>query len=116
VALTVAGVVVPAVAARSVGGPYCGIRWGSLPKQDLDYTSAPITDLRAGGHRSFDRLVVDLGARVVGLPGPDSTGYQVKYVPLITQDGSGRPPSLAGGAFLSIVVHAAAHDGAGRYW
>jgi hypothetical protein len=111
VALTMAGVVVPAVSARSVGDPYCGIRWGSLPERDLHYTSAPITDLRAGRHRCFDRLVVDLGPRVAGLPGLDSSGYQVQYVPLITQDGSGQPQSLAGGALLSIVVHAPAHDG-----
>jgi hypothetical protein len=111
VALTVAGVVVPAVSARSVGVPYCGIRWGSLPEQDLHYTSASIANVRAGRHRCFDRLVVDLGPRVVGLPGPDSNGYQVQYVPLITHDGSGQPQSLAGGAFLSIVVHAPAHDG-----
>jgi len=108
VALAVAGVVVPAVSARSVGGPYCGIQWGSLPERDLHYTSAPITDLRAGRHRCFDRLVVDLGPRVAGLPGPDSDGYQVQYVPQVTQDGS-RQPSLAGGAFLSIVVHAPTH-------
>jgi hypothetical protein len=111
VALAMAGVVVPAVSARSVGGAYCGIRWGSLPEQDLDYTSAPIADLRAGRHRCFDRLVVDLGPRVAGLPGPDSNGYEVQYVPLITQDGSGESQSLAGGAFLSIAVHAQAHDG-----
>lgn len=38
-------------------------------------------------------------------------GYQVQYVPLITHDGSGEPQSLAGGASLSIVVHAPTHDG-----
>jgi hypothetical protein len=108
VALAVAGVVVPAVSARSVGGSYCGIRWGSLPERDLHYTSAPIADLRAARHRCFDRLVVDLGPQVAG---PDSDGYQVQYVPQVTQDGSGQPQSLAGGAFLSIVVHAPAHDG-----
>jgi hypothetical protein len=67
--------------------------------------------VRAGRHRCLDRLVVDLGPRVVGLPGRDSIGYQVEYVPLITHDGSGQPQSLAGGAFLSIVVHAPTHDG-----
>jgi hypothetical protein len=98
----------PAVSAH--GRPYCGIRWGSLPKQDPDYTSALITNVRAGRHACFDRLVIDLGPRVPGLPGPDDNGYEVGYVAQVAEDGSGGVHPLAGGAFLSIVVHAAAHD------
>jgi hypothetical protein len=36
------------VAARGSAAPFCGIRWGSLPKQDSHYTTAHITNLRAG--------------------------------------------------------------------
>ena len=43
-----------------------------------------VNDVRAGRHACFDRLVVDLG-------GQDTTfgSYDVRYVPLVHQDGSG---------------------------
>jgi hypothetical protein len=98
----------PATAAptRAVA-PYCGITWGSLPKTAPAYTSADVTDVRAGRHDCFDRLVVDLG------PGP-VTGYDVRYVPLVHTEGAGFPVPLAGAADLQIVVHAPAYDLAGR--
>lgn len=109
---------VPAVPAAPSGAaaaaPYCGLRWGSVPEQGLDHTTAPITDLRAGRHRCFDRLVVELDPVAHGQPGTSTAGYRVRYVRQVTEDGSGRPQPLAGGAFLSVVVHAPAHDAAGR--
>jgi hypothetical protein len=107
------GIALP-VAARGSAAPFCGIRWGSLPKQDSHYTTAHITNLRAGRHACFDRLVIDLGPREPGWPGPDANGYQVRYVGQFTSDPSDRPIALAGGADLSIVVHARATDGNGR--
>jgi hypothetical protein len=101
-------------AARGTAAPYCGIRWGSLPKQDAHYTSANITNLRAGRHACFDRLVIDLGPRSPGMPGVDGNGYQVRYVSQFTSDPSDRPIPLAGAADLSIVVHARAVDDDGR--
>jgi hypothetical protein len=98
---------------RAAATPYCGITWGSLAKQDPAMTTAPITNLRAGRHQCFDRLVVDLGAPQAGTPSQHA-GYQVRYVSQVTQDGSGRPVPLAGGARLSVVVHAPAHDSAYR--
>ena len=98
---------------RAVAAPYCGITWGSVLKQDPAMTTAPITNLRAGRHECFDRLVVDLGAPPAGTPSQHA-GYWVEYVSQVVEDGSGRPVPLAGGAFLSVVVHAPAHDLAGR--
>jgi hypothetical protein len=95
--------VVPARAADPE--PYCGIRWGSLAKKDASATVAPITNVRSGRHDCFDRLVVD----IAGAPG----GYKVKYVSQVTQEGSGEPVPLAGGAFLNVVVRAPAYDGSG---
>jgi hypothetical protein len=108
-----AGVALP-VEARGTAAPFCGIEWGSLPKQDLRYTSAKITNLRAGRHACFDRLVIDLGPRAPGLPGQDGNGYQVRYVSQFTSDPSDRPIPLVGAADLSIVVHARAVDDYGR--
>jgi hypothetical protein len=56
-------------------------------------------------------LQLDLPARRhSGLPGPQGNGYQVRYVSRVTEDGCGRPQPLAGGTFLSIVVHGPTHD------
>jgi hypothetical protein len=87
--------------------PYCGITWGSLAKQEPATAPAgSIINVRSGRHECFDRLVVDLGA------GPGA-GYQVRYVPEVTQDGSGFPVPLAGGAFLEVIVQAPAYDEGG---
>jgi hypothetical protein len=99
------------VAAASGPQPYCGIRWGSLPKNHLfsTYTTATVENLRAGRHACFDRLVVDLGPVRSGLPGRQGNGYQVRYVPEV-HEASGRPLAIRGGAILAIVVNAPAHD------
>ena len=99
------------VAAASGPQPYCGIRWGSLPKNHLvsTYTTATVENLRAGRHACFDRLVVDLGPIRSGLPGRQGNGYQVRYVPEVHR-ASGEPLSIRGGAILAIVVNAPAHD------
>ena len=86
--------------------PYCGIRWGSLAESDADHTTALITNLRAGRHDCFDRLVVDLGPANPAAPGDE--GYTVHYVDQLVDDPSGRPVALAGGARLEIIVHARA--------
>ncbi|MFQ1000273.1 hypothetical protein [Modestobacter sp. SSW1-42] len=103
-AVPVFGLVGPATAAT----PYCGITWGSTPETDAG-TSArvAVTGVRAGQHACFDRLVIDLRGRPLG-------GYDVRYVPVVHRDGSGSPVPVAGGAALQVVVHAPAHDDAGR--
>ena len=105
-ALTLVGAAPRAEAAE----PFCGITWGSLEKRDDRFTSAHIIDLRAGRHECYDRLVVDLGPRVPGLPGPDAAGYDVRYVHDV---GPGESPELEpidGAATLEITVHAPALD------
>jgi hypothetical protein len=92
---------VPASAA-----PYCGLVWGSLVKADPAMSQANVTNVRTGQHYCFDRLVVDLN-------GP-AGGYTVRYVPQVTQDGSGAPIALRGQAFLQITVNAPAYDDSGN--
>lgn len=102
----------PAVATASTQQPDCRIRWGSLPEKHLvfTYTSGTIENLRAGRHICFDRLVVDLGPRVAGLPGRQGIGYQIRYVTEIRHGASGERIAVRGGAFLSVIANAAAHD------
>ena len=92
---------VPASAA-----PYCGLVWGSLAKTDPAMSQAKVTNVRTGQHYCFDRLVVDLNGPV--------GGYTVRYVPQVTQDGSGLPVPLRGLAFLQITVNAPAYDDNGN--
>jgi hypothetical protein len=95
--------VVPATAADS---PYCGIRWGSLAKDAGVMSGAHLTNVRAGRHACFDRLVLDLDGQ--------APGYRVSYVSQVTQDGSGFVVPLRGGAKLEIIARAPAYDNSGR--
>jgi len=113
--LGLVGGLAPAVwaqAAQATSAPYCGITWGSLPKKDnvYTYTSAAITNLRAGRHSCFDRFVIDLGAPWPGAPTAPVFGYQVSYGSAPSDEETGAPIPFAGRAFLGVVVNAAAHD------
>lgn len=95
-----AAVLVSTPTVGAAAGPTCGITWGSLAKSDPDMAAATVTGLRTGRHGCFDRLVIDLAGPV--------DGYDVRYVPQVTQDGSGAAMPLRGGAFLQVVVRAGA--------
>jgi hypothetical protein len=66
--------------------------------------SAPtLTDVRAGRHTGFDRVVFEFSGAV-----PE---HRVRYVDQLVQDGSGKPVSVAGAADLEVVFHGAnAHE------
>ncbi|SDQ86530.1 AMIN-like domain-containing (lipo)protein [Thermostaphylospora chromogena] len=73
-----------------------------------DVADPPIvTGVRYGGHRGFDRVVIDLDG---GVP-----GYAVRWVDQVVQDGSGEPIDVEGGAFLQITLRPAhAHTSEGE--
>lgn len=81
---------------QAQAAPYCGITWGSLAKSAGTLSSAPISNVRAGRHACFDRLVVDIGGH--------GGGYTVQYVSAVHREGSGAVLPLRGGAFLQVVV------------
>ncbi|MGY2084834.1 AMIN-like domain-containing (lipo)protein [Blastococcus sp. SYSU DS0539] len=59
---------------------------------------AYLTDVRAAGHETFDRFVLEF-------EGEEVPSYRVGYVePPITEDGSGRRVDVAGPAFLEVQV------------
>jgi hypothetical protein len=95
VAVTASATVIPIGAAPADAAPYCGIRWGSLSKQDSisTTTDGAMTKVRAGRHVCYDRLVVD-----------GASWARVRYVDRVLQDGSGEVVPLRGGARLEIVT------------
>ncbi|MCW2695329.1 MAG: uncharacterized protein JWR62_414 [Modestobacter sp.] len=101
----VAAVVVGLVGPASAAAPSCGITWGSLPRAQDSGDREVLTDVRAGRHACYDRLVVDLGGE------DDHFGsYAVRYVRQVTEDGSGHAVALRGGAALQVIVKAPAYD------
>ncbi|PPK69751.1 hypothetical protein V5P93_006607 [Actinokineospora auranticolor] len=98
-------VAVPSVASATEG--YCGISWGSTDKSAGTLERGTLTNVRSGQQDCYDRLVLDIAA-------PAAHGYSVRYVPEVTEDGSGHVVPLRGGAKLQIVAYAPAYDDAGQ--
>jgi hypothetical protein len=83
-------------ASAAAGSPACGIVWGSLEKASQGTNAATMTNVRAGRHDCYDRLVLDYEGR--------NDGFSVRYVPTITVLGLTQPVDLRGGELLEIVV------------
>jgi hypothetical protein len=101
-----AAVMVGLVAPPASAAPYCGIRWGSLPEGVDTMSTGQLVDVRAGRHRCFDRLVLDVRG--------DVSGYAVHYVDQVTMDASGERVPLRGGARLEVVSRVPAYDESGN--
>jgi hypothetical protein len=101
--LAVTGLV---AAPASAAGPYCGIRWGSLPRSVSVGSTGPVVDIRSGRHRCFDRLVFDVAG--------EAGGYTVGYVAGFADDVTGEPVPARGGAKLFVNAFAPSYwdDGA----
>jgi hypothetical protein len=89
-------------ASASASTPYCGITWGSLPKEHMALSPAPLVNVRTGQHDCYDRVVFDFN-------GP-ATGYTVSYVDQVLSEGKGEPLNVAGGARLGVHLQAPAYD------
>ncbi|WP_125775080.1 AMIN-like domain-containing (lipo)protein [Antribacter gilvus] len=92
--LLLAGAVLTAPAAAA--HPYCGQVWGSTARGVPGMSAGQLTDVRAGRHACFDRLVLDVNAPL--------TGWSVRYVSQVTSDGSGFVVPVNGGARLEVVA------------
>jgi hypothetical protein len=79
--------------------PWSG--WGTGLQLRAASSNAPVYLVRAGQHECSDRVVFHLN-------GPDPTGYSVRYVNLVREDGSGRPVPVAGAAALQVIINAPA--------
>src|SRR4029079_13302880 len=98
VAATVAS---PSAAAATSTAPYCGIRWGSLPKTAFvgDQWSGNIIRTRTGMHACYDRTVFDIA------PGRGRISYEVSYVDQLIGL-NGRTAPVDGGAMIQITIKA----------
>ncbi|MBO3094880.1 AMIN-like domain-containing (lipo)protein [Cellulomonas dongxiuzhuiae] len=85
-----------ALAPAAAAHPYCGLTWGSLDRAAGDMSAGTLTDVRAGRHACYDRLVLDVDAPL--------TGWSVRYVDQVVQDGSGFVVPVQGGARLEVVA------------
>ncbi len=92
--LLLAGTVVAAPAASA--HPYCGQVWGSLAKGVPGMSAGQLTNVRAGRHACYDRLVLDVDQPL--------TAWSVRYVDQVVADGSGAVVPVSGGARLEVVA------------
>ncbi|GER23583.1 hypothetical protein NCCP1664_20780 [Zafaria cholistanensis] len=84
--------------------PFCGITWGSLPKTSSTKYVPVVTNVRAGRHRCFDRLVIDLKGK--------RPGYDVRYGAVYTE-GQGARVHLRG-TDMRITIKAPAYNSKGQ--
>jgi hypothetical protein len=103
-AFVVAMVSCTIVAAPAADAFTCSTRWGSKAKTSAPTTDRKIVRVRAGRHRCYDRLVIDLNGASTR-----TTGYDVRYIPI--------PPDRlpkGTGAVLWVVVKTPAFDSNGK--
>jgi hypothetical protein len=82
--------------------PFCGIRWGSLTKTGSPASTVPLVNVRGGRHTCYDRLVMDFAGK--------ASGFSVRYVSAVHDQGRGEVVPLRGGAFVEIVLQHPAYD------
>lgn len=84
------------LAPAAIAHPYCNQVWGSLAKSAGGMSAGTLVNIRAGRHACFDRLVLDIDEQL--------TGWSVRYVDVLRQDGSGNVVPVSGGARLEVVA------------
>ncbi|MCW2536043.1 MAG: uncharacterized protein JWQ26_1742 [Modestobacter sp.] len=65
--------------------------------EPVDPAGLTVTELRAGAHDGFDRVVFELA-------GQGTPGWDVEYVDSATAEGTGAPIDLAGPVYLRVVL------------
>jgi hypothetical protein len=96
--------------AQATTASSCAVTWGSLAKQGPvsgPVSGAMLSNVRAGQQACYDRLVIDVSGTSA------LRSYRAEYVGQVTEDPSGRPVALRGGAYLQISVGASDHTGSG---
>lgn len=76
-------------------------QWDTNSETNGRYSTDPLYNVRIGRHGCYDRVTFDVN-------GSGPVGYDVRYVPELTEDGSGRPVPVTGNAVLQVIIHAPA--------
>lgn len=108
-ALPAGAVAVPTYAApttTTTAAAGCATAWGSLPEASTHQGSGQLTNVRAGRHTCYDRIVFD----VKGKP----SWYRVHYVKNFATVGEGKLIPARGGAKLEIILLVPSYDDEGR--
>jgi hypothetical protein len=102
------GGVAPAGALTAGAAPYCGITWGSLPREGGSLSPGALLASRTGQHPCFDRVVFEFS-------GP-ANGFRVQYANEVLTEGQGLPlsPITAGGGLLSVHLLEPAYGESGQ--
>jgi hypothetical protein len=98
-----------ALPAGAAARPFCGLYWGSLPKQigrGPGFPPSPLVGVRAGRHACFDRLVFDFDGAIAG--------GAARYVPQVRRIAVDELLPLRGGAFLEVALYAPSYGLDGR--
>ncbi len=98
---TTTGTVVSSVAGADLTAACSIVRgWNTAPDDGgLALSPGELSEVRAGRHSCYDRVVFDVD-------GPDPVGFVVRYVPVVTADGSGEAVPVPGSAALEVIVRA----------
>ncbi|HEX2053628.1 MAG TPA: hypothetical protein VHJ78_07895 [Actinomycetota bacterium] len=70
-------------------------------------TSVKLVDVRVGSHTGFDRITFEFAPPQAPSPANTLPQYSVTKEDAITQDGSGNPVQVEGGALYSLVLQGA---------
>ncbi|WP_216207538.1 AMIN-like domain-containing (lipo)protein [Amycolatopsis aidingensis] len=91
------------------GQPGCAVTegWNTRPDVLEGRSSQEVFQVRIGRHECFDRVVFDVD-------GTQRVGFDVRYVPTVHAEGSGKPLPVAGGAALKVIVRAPAEGFRGQ--
>lgn len=74
--------------------------WNTSSKErGVGLVMGQLFDVRPGQHECWDRIVFDLDTT-------DYVGFEIGYVPVVTQDGSGFEVPVAGSAALQLTIDA----------
>ncbi|MFI9170788.1 AMIN-like domain-containing (lipo)protein [Streptomyces lincolnensis] len=108
-ALVLAGAGLGAAATSAAAAPAkaaaaCPTGWGSGDKGTVGSSIIPLTNVRAGQHECYDRLVFDVPG------GGNAIDHIVGYVDEFHQLASGKQIPVAGGAILEVRVAAPSYD------
>ena len=99
---------VPSLATGAAAETDCSetATWISAVQQVEPRPAGAITDLSAGRHECYDRLVIQQNGPVAG--------YRVSYVDGVRDERTGKYVALRGEGVLQVTAHAAASDDAGN--